>query len=155
MHSVDADRMLAAAAAGNDEAWGGIVDANVERLWLNMVAKGLSEADAAQICELAWLRLGQRLHTFNSLADVVSWLDDTAGREAAALLSQRSYQAERAGVPDNVVRLTPGIPAQGAPGIPAQGASPPLERGAARPATVRRLVTRRRPATDPASARSV
>src|SRR5215211_5906330 len=109
MQSVDADRMLAAAAAGDDSAWGSIVDSNVDRLWCSAMAEGLSEPDAAQVCELAWLRLSQRLHTFASLDDVCRWLDATTSREAAALVTQRAERARVAPLPDNVVPLRPGF----------------------------------------------
>jgi len=141
MQSVDADRMLAAAAAGDDSAWGSIVDSNVDRLWCSAMAEGLSEPDAAQVCELAWLRLSQRLHTFASLDDVCRWLDVTVRREAAGLVAQRAERARFAPLPDNVVPLRPDFAV-------ACGEVVPAERIEARQFSVRQLVAAPRPRGD-------
>lgn len=106
MHSIASDRDVAAAAAGSGEAWAGIVEQHAEALWRKAVDAGLTSADAAQICQLAWLRLGQRLHLFTVMADVVQWLDAEVVREAAAVARR---QAARVRTPDNVVRLAPGF----------------------------------------------
>ncbi len=105
MDSVAVDRDVAAAVAGSSEAWDGIVTANVESMWKCALGVGLSGADAAQVCELAWLRLGQHLHTFGSLEDVSAWLEALVLRESVALSAHR----RRAPVPANVVPLTPGF----------------------------------------------
>jgi DNA-directed RNA polymerase specialized sigma24 family protein len=141
MHSVDADRMLAAAVAGDDSAWGSIVDSNVDRLWHSVMAEGLSEPDAAQVCELAWLRLSQRLHTFASLDDVSRWLDVTIRREAAGLVAQRAERARFAPLPDNVVPLRPGSAVACAEVVPG-------ERTEARQFSVRQVVAAPRRRSD-------
>jgi len=132
MRSVDVDRVVAAAVAGSDSAWGSIVDSNVDRMWQRAVAEGLSASDAAQVCQLAWLRLGQRLHTLASLAEVAQWLGEQVAREAAALAAQREAREQRA-VPDNVVYLRSGF-------VPAPRAETPADRGMAYVATARQAV---------------
>lgn len=131
MQSVVEDRVLAAAVAGSDSAWGSIVDSNVERMWRTAVGIGLSERDAAQVCELAWLRLGQRLHAFASRTEVAGWLEETVRRESAAVAAQR-VRTERQVAHSNVVRLAPGFAA----GRPADTQPPPAPRQARGPANV-------------------
>jgi DNA-directed RNA polymerase specialized sigma24 family protein len=77
-------------------------------MWRAAVGIGLSEHDAAQVCELAWLRLGQRLHTFASRTEVAGWLEETVRRESAAVAAQR-VRTERQAAHSNVVRLAPGF----------------------------------------------
>ncbi len=103
MQPVNRDQMVAAAAGGSAEAWDSIVESNVDAMWQRAVAAGLSALDAAQVCELAWLRLGQRLDTLSSLAEIAGWLDGQVGREAAALARHNDGRAESG----NVVRLAP------------------------------------------------
>lgn len=105
MDSVAVDRGVAAAVAGSSEAWDSIVDANVHNMWKCALGVGLASTDAAQVCELAWLRLGQHLHTFGSLEDVSSWLEALVLRESVALAAHRRRKV----VPGNVVPLAPGF----------------------------------------------
>lgn len=109
MRSVEADRVLAAAVAGDDAAWGSIVESHVELAWRRAVAEGLTGPDAALVCELAWLRLSQQLETLESVAEIAPWLEEMVRREAVALRAQRARQALRSGAPDNVVQLAPGF----------------------------------------------
>jgi DNA-directed RNA polymerase specialized sigma24 family protein len=107
MQSVDADRVVAAAAAGSDTAWGAIVEQNVDRLWWLAIASGLAEPDAAEVCQLAWLRLSQRLSEVASAEQVTRWLEHTVRREATALSARRAERRAPAGRPDNVITLAP------------------------------------------------
>jgi DNA-directed RNA polymerase specialized sigma24 family protein len=112
MQSVDADRVLAAAAAGNEIAWSRVVDSNLDRMWLVARSAGLSDVDAAEVCQLAWLRLSQRLFELSSPEQVAAYLIETVRREAGVLAAQRMAQERRrAGVslPDNVIPLVPGF----------------------------------------------
>jgi hypothetical protein len=118
MQPVNRDLVVAAAAGGSAEAWDSIVESNVDAMWQRAVAAGLSALDAAQVCELAWLRLGQRLDTLSSLAEIAGWLDVQVGREAAALARQNDGRAEGA-EGGNVVRLAPGLRAAPRP-VPAR-----------------------------------
>lgn len=121
MQSVDRDRVVTAARAGSAESWDSIVGSNVDAMWHRAMAAGLSALDAAQVCELAWLRLGQRLDTLSTPAEIAGWLDEQVGREAAALARQNRVREER-GEPGNVVPLAPGFGS-------AQGRIPARRRG--------------------------
>lgn len=130
MQSVDADRVLAAAAAGNDIAWSRIVDSNLDSMWRVARSGGLSDVDAAEVCQLAWLRLSQRLPEFASSEQVARFLIDTVRREGGALAAQRMEQERRragGSLPDNVVLLAPGF-AGVQPAQSADGAHPDIDR---------------------------
>ena len=86
MQSVDADRVVAAAAAGSDVAWERIVDSNADRVWWLAIAAGLSDADAAEISQLAWLRLSQRISDASS-AEQVAQLERTIASARAKTAS--------------------------------------------------------------------
>jgi DNA-directed RNA polymerase specialized sigma24 family protein len=95
--------------------WGAIVEGNVERLWRLAIAAGLSRRAAAEVCQLVWLRLSQRLSQFTTLEQVARWLDDEVYREAGAQLrrvvsagGQLADQRTRAGEPDSDSTVIPG-----------------------------------------------
>jgi hypothetical protein len=54
---------VALAAAGDLSAWSELVDQLQPSVWAATGALGLPKAAAAQVCELAWLRLAQQLET--------------------------------------------------------------------------------------------
>jgi hypothetical protein len=54
---------VALAAAGDRTAWSELVDQLQPSVWAATGALGLPKAAAAQVCELAWLRLAQQLET--------------------------------------------------------------------------------------------
>jgi len=143
VQSVVEDRVLAAAVAGSGIAWGSIVDSNMDRMWRTAIGIGLSELDAAQVCELAWLRLSQRLPTFTSLAEVAEWLEQTVQLEAAAMAAQHVLR-ERQALQANVVRLAPGFAL-----APRAARSGLAERATTHPNSVRPLVIVPRQSSEP------
>jgi DNA-directed RNA polymerase specialized sigma24 family protein len=68
--------------------WHRIVDANAERLWQLAVGVGLDGDAAAEVCQLAWLRL--RLAGDIKAEDIPGWLDRQVRREATAAVRRRA-----------------------------------------------------------------
>lgn len=92
--------------------WGAIVDGNVERLWRLAISAGLPRREAAEVCQVAWLRLSQRLAEFSTVDQVTRWLDEQVCREVGALLrrserrpaTQLADQAHQPADPDSDYR---------------------------------------------------
>jgi len=84
--SRDPAELLAAAADGDQLAWDGLEARFGPRMWAVARACGLSEADAADAVQGAWLRLLEHLHSIRNPAGVGAWLATTARREALLLL---------------------------------------------------------------------
>jgi DNA-directed RNA polymerase specialized sigma24 family protein len=73
---------LDAGYVGNAESqWGQLVDQHCGYAWSLARSLGLADADAAEVCELAWLRLAQRWSPSSGIA-VRPWLEETIRREA-------------------------------------------------------------------------
>jgi RNA polymerase sigma factor (sigma-70 family) len=91
------EALLRAAAAGDPGAWDGLTARFGRLVW--SVARGfeLSGADAADLCQTAWLRLVEHLEDIKDPERLGSWLATTVRREAIKLLrrSMREIPAER------------------------------------------------------------
>jgi len=87
--SADRESLVAAAAAGDQGAWDAIVNRYAGLVWA--VARGLrlSAADAADVCQVTWLRLLENLNRIRDPAALGSWLATTARREAIGILRRR------------------------------------------------------------------
>src|SRR5690606_23769884 len=85
----DRDSLVAAAAAGDQGAWDAIVNRYAGLVWA--VARGLrlSAADAADVCQVTWLRLLENLNRIQDPGALGSWLATTARREAIGTLRRR------------------------------------------------------------------
>ena len=73
-------------ALDGTEGWHRTVEAHAPRLWRLAAGSGLSPGAAAEVCELAFLRLGQLRE--RGPADPGPWLDAVVRRESAAWLRQ-------------------------------------------------------------------
>lgn len=74
-------RLVPLAAGGDAEAWGEIVEEFDGLLWAIARAYRLSDADAADVAQTAWLRLIQHLDRINDPSQLGAWLATTARRE--------------------------------------------------------------------------
>lgn len=72
---------VALAAAGDHQAWSELVDQLQPSIWAATGALGLPKAAAAQVCELAWLRLAQQLET--APVPLRPWLVGVVEQEAS------------------------------------------------------------------------
>lgn len=86
--------LVAAAAAGDQLAWNGLVQQFGGMVWAVARAHRLREADAADVSQTTWLRLFEHLGALKDRARVGAWLATTARRECL-----RVIRANERGVP--------------------------------------------------------
>ncbi|HET6874608.1 MAG TPA: sigma-70 family RNA polymerase sigma factor [Acidimicrobiales bacterium] len=74
---------LVARAAGNDEAaWSLLVDRFAGLVWTVVRSVGLTQTDAADVCQTTWMRLAEHLDDLRDATRLGAWLSTTARREA-------------------------------------------------------------------------
>jgi RNA polymerase sigma factor (sigma-70 family) len=78
--------LVAAAVAGDEPAWEGLLRRFAGLVWSVARAYGLSEADAADVSQTAWLRLVEQLHRVRDPERVGAWLAATTRNEALRTL---------------------------------------------------------------------
>lgn len=85
---------------GDGDAWAQLVDRCTPLLW--SVARGfrLSDAEAADVVQLAWLRLVERLDAIRDPERVPGWLATTVRHECIATLRKRTREAP---APDEIL----------------------------------------------------
>jgi RNA polymerase sigma factor (sigma-70 family) len=89
--SLPAERITAlvtAASAGDQHAWNGLVREFGGLIWAVARAHRLSDADAADVSQVTWLRLLEHLGQLNDPARVGAWLATTARRECLRVLRE-------------------------------------------------------------------
>ncbi len=89
---VDAAELVLRAAAGDEDAWGSLVERYSEIVWSVARGHGLSHADAADVSQTTWLRLAEHLRDIHSPDKVCAWLVTTARRESLRTLRRSSRQ---------------------------------------------------------------
>ncbi|WP_312888340.1 RNA polymerase sigma factor [Nonomuraea rhodomycinica] len=99
----DSGELLKAAADDDQRAWDMLESRYGPRMWATARACGLSEADAADAVQGAWLRLLEHLHTIRDPSGIGAWLATTTRREALLILRKG-----RPGVP--LPEVVPGDP---------------------------------------------
>jgi RNA polymerase sigma factor (sigma-70 family) len=84
--------LVAAAAAGDEEAWTELVDRYTNLLW--SIARGhrLGTADAGDVVQTVWLRLVEHLDRIREPERVGAWLATTARNESLRLLRRSSRE---------------------------------------------------------------
>ena len=80
------EELVHAAAAGDQEAWGAIVDRYANLLWSVARAHRLSPSDAGDVVQTTWLRLVEHLGRIEDPERLPGWLATTARRECLHLL---------------------------------------------------------------------
>ena len=79
--------LVLAAAAGNQTAWYGLVDQFSGLIWAAVRAYRLGDADGADVVQVTWLRLVERLDRLHNPARVGCWLATTARQECLRILN--------------------------------------------------------------------
>jgi RNA polymerase sigma factor (sigma-70 family) len=84
--------LVTAAAAGDQDAWNGLVDKFASTVWA--IARGyrLNAADAADVSQTTWLRLVEHLNRIEQPERVGAWLATTTRREALRVLRMAGRQ---------------------------------------------------------------
>lgn len=78
--------VVAAAAAGEAEAWDRLVDQYSRLVWAVARDHGLSASDAADVSQTTWLRLAEHLHRLRDPERIGLWLATTARNECLRTL---------------------------------------------------------------------
>jgi RNA polymerase sigma factor (sigma-70 family) len=78
---VSIERLLRAAAAGDQAAWNELVERFEGLVWATARAHRLSRADAADVAQTTWLRLVENLDRIRDADRLGAWLATTARRE--------------------------------------------------------------------------
>jgi RNA polymerase sigma factor (sigma-70 family) len=79
-------RLVRSAAGGDRDAWDGLLAEFGTMVWAIARAHRLSDADAADVAQSAWLRLLERVDDINEPERVGAWLATTARRECLRVL---------------------------------------------------------------------
>jgi RNA polymerase sigma factor (sigma-70 family) len=93
--SANTRELVAAAAAGDQQAWDALVDRYTSLLWSVARSYRLSAPDAADVVQTTWLRLVEHLGQIADPDRLPGWLATSARRECLRLLRR----ADRDGVP--------------------------------------------------------
>jgi RNA polymerase sigma factor (sigma-70 family) len=103
--------LVGAAAKGDQRAWQELVERFSGLVWSVARAYGLSETDAADVVQTAWLRLVENLHRVRDAERVGAWLAATARHEALRMLRVAGRQLpvgdDAELVPSGLVQVTP------------------------------------------------
>jgi len=78
--------LVEAASKGDEQAWAELVERFARLVWSVARAHGLSEADAADVCQTTWLRLVEHIDRLRQPESVGSWLITAARRESYRVL---------------------------------------------------------------------
>jgi RNA polymerase sigma factor (sigma-70 family) len=79
-------RLVARAAEGDPRAWDELVDEYGGLVWGVARAYRLSAADAADVSQITWQRLVEKIDRLHDPARVGAWLATTAGRQCMQVL---------------------------------------------------------------------
>ncbi|MCP2259442.1 RNA polymerase sigma factor, sigma-70 family [Streptoalloteichus tenebrarius] len=103
----DLHRLVADAVRGDHDAWRRLVDRYAGLVWAVARRHRLDAADAADVCQVTWLRLAQRLPALRDPARLPAWLVTTTRREAARVRAARHRE------PPVDLDLVPPTPVEG------------------------------------------
>ena len=87
--------LVEAAIAGDEDAWGAIVDRYAPLLWSVCRGFGLSATDTDDVAQVVWLRLLEHLPTLTVPAALPGWLVTTTRRECLQHARASSGRARR------------------------------------------------------------
>jgi RNA polymerase sigma factor (sigma-70 family) len=82
----DIGRMVNAAADGDGDAWGVLVQRFSGLVWAVTRAYRLPSADAADVFQTTWLRLAEHIHRLDNPAAVGAWIATAARRECLQII---------------------------------------------------------------------
>jgi RNA polymerase sigma factor (sigma-70 family) len=94
MGAASPGELVRRARAGDEAAWAALTERYSGMLWAIARAYGLGPADAADVVQLAWLRLVEHIGALRRPERVGAWLAVTARREAARTLRHRGRSGE-------------------------------------------------------------
>jgi RNA polymerase sigma factor (sigma-70 family) len=89
----EAAQLVAAAAAGDRNAWEQLVDAYGRLVWSITRNHRLTPGDAADVSQTTWLRLLEHIDRLSEPGRVGSWLATTARRECLRIMAKNKRTA--------------------------------------------------------------
>jgi RNA polymerase sigma factor (sigma-70 family) len=89
---VNLEQLIDAAAAGDQRAWGMLVDRFEGLIWATTRAHRLCAAEAADVSQTTWLRLVENLDRIQSPDRLGAWLATTARRECLRHIRLRARE---------------------------------------------------------------
>lgn len=92
LDTVSAGELVLRARAGDGAAWTALTERYTGMLWAIARAYDLGAADAADVVQVAWLRLVERIGAIRDPERVGTWLAVTARREAARAARRRGLE---------------------------------------------------------------
>lgn len=92
MAATDVGELVEAAAAGDEQAWNGLVQRFAGLIWSIALAHNLGPAEAGDVSQTCWLRLVENLDRINEPDRIGAWLATTARRECLAVLRRAGRQ---------------------------------------------------------------
>ncbi len=81
--------LVRAAAEGDSEAWGELVDRFAGLIWAVARSHGLSVTDAADVSQSTWLRFAEHAHRIRQPERIGGWFATTARNESIRVLRRR------------------------------------------------------------------
>lgn len=111
MDAEELTSLVEAAAGGDASAWEALVKHFSGLVWSIASAYGLGRADAADVAQVAWLRLVEHLGRLKEPSRVGAWLVTTTRRECLHLLRAGNREI----VTDDSARLERGGPSDPSP----------------------------------------
>jgi RNA polymerase sigma factor (sigma-70 family) len=93
----ETSQLVGRAASGDQAAWGELVDRYAALVWAVARRRGLDPQDAADVSQVVWLRLVQRLGTLRQPERLGGWLATTAVRESLRVGKARGREVPVAG----------------------------------------------------------
>jgi RNA polymerase sigma factor (sigma-70 family) len=111
MMSATTRQLVAAAAAGDQEAWAALIDRYTSLLWSVARSFRLPESDAADVVQTTWLRLVEHLDRVDDPDRLPGWLATTVRRECLRLIRRAGHEsyAPIADVADDSPGLDAGV----------------------------------------------
>jgi RNA polymerase sigma factor (sigma-70 family) len=86
-------QLVAAAAAGDQEAWAALIDRYSSLLWSVARSFRLAESDAADVVQTTWLRLVEHLDRVEDPDRLSGWLATTVRRECLRLVRRGAHES--------------------------------------------------------------
>ena len=102
--------LVRSAADGDAEAWNALVDRFAALVWAVTRSFGLDRSDAADVSQVAWLRLVEHLDRLTEPDRVGAWLGTTVRRECLAVIRRRSRTAIPSGDDVTFERVVANVP---------------------------------------------
>jgi RNA polymerase sigma factor (sigma-70 family) len=97
MSGEEVGALVRSAAAGNAQAWNDLVDRFANLVWAVTRSFRLDSSDAADVSQVAWLRLVEHLDRLTEPDRVGAWLGTTVRRECLAVIRRRNRAAVPSG----------------------------------------------------------